>query len=321
MDIINIFSSSVGPVIAIAGVGYLLALGKEIDPRPLNTVVVYILMPALVFHSLAVTELAASTLARVAVGISAFTAAMWIVAEAFGRITGEQEPALSALILVVIFSNAGNLGIPVSDFAFGETGRQTAVLFVAVQSVLMYTLGVYIASRSSGSSGLEGVRRVFYIPLAYAVVVALALRVLNLVPPSDTAVMQSIQLVGDASIPIMLLILGIQLAHTDTATAASRAWLPTVLKMGIAPIIGLGIAIFIGFENPTVARVFILETAMPAAVTPLVLIIEFAGDIRSEGILVSEYVSTCVFLTTVLAVPILTVLISILQSDIINAIL
>ncbi|MFC6768993.1 AEC family transporter [Natrinema soli] len=316
-DLLGIFGSAIGPIVAIAAVGYVLATVKEIDPEPLNTAVVYVLAPALVFHSLAVTELEAATLLRVTVGIGLFTAAMWGIAEVAGRAIGEREPALSGLVLVAIFCNSGNLGIPVSDFAFGEVGRQTAVLFLSVQSVLMYTVGVYVASRSSGSAGLEGVRRVFYIPLAYAVIAALLARALDIVPPADTAAMETLQLVGDASIPLMLLILGIQLARADTASAASRAWPATALKMGLAPVVGLGIALLIGFENPTVARVFVLETAMPAAVTPLILVIEFAGSARSEGVLVSEYVSTCVFLTTVLAIPVLTVLIAILQSGVI----
>ena len=313
-DLVGIFASAVGPIVAIAGVGYVLATVKEIDPEPLNTAVVYVLAPALVFHSLAVTELEAATLLRVTVGIAAFTAAMWAIAEVVGRAVGEEEPALSALVLVAIFCNSGNLGIPVSDFAFGEVGRQTAVLFLSVQSVLMYTVGVYVASRSSGSAGLEGVRRVFYIPLVYAVVAALGARALHIVPSADTAAMETLQLVGDASIPLMLLILGVQLARTDTASAVSRAWPATALKIGVAPVVGLGVALALGFQNPAVARVFVLETAMPAAVTPLILTIEFAGNARSDGVLVSEYVSTCVFLTTVLAIPALTVLIAILQS-------
>ncbi|WP_226039992.1 AEC family transporter [Natrinema sp. DC36] len=316
-DLLGIFGSAIGPIVAIAAVGYVLATVKEIDPEPLNTAVVYVLAPALVFHSLAVTELEAATLLRVTVGIGLFTATMWGIAEVAGRAIGEEEPALSALVLVAIFCNSGNLGIPVSDFAFGEVGRQTAVLFLSVQSVLMYTVGVYVASRSSGSAGLEGVRRVFYIPLAYAVIAALLARALDIVPPADTAAMETLQLVGDASIPLMLLILGVQLARADTASAVSRAWPATALKMGIAPLVGLGVALLIGFENPTVARVFVLETAMPAAVTPLILVIEFAGSARSEGVLVTEYVSTCVFLTTLLAIPVLTVLIAILQSGVI----
>ncbi|MDS0476029.1 AEC family transporter [Natrinema sp. 1APR25-10V2] len=316
-DLLDIFASAVGPIVAIAGVGYVLATVREIDPEPLNTAVVYVLAPALVFHSLATTRLEASTLLRVAVGIGVFTAVMWMIAELAGRAVGEEEPALSALVLVAIFTNSGNLGIPVSDFAFGEVGRQTAVLFLSVQSVLMYTVGVYVASRSSGSAGLEGVRRVFYIPLVYAVVAALGARALDLIPPADTAAMETLQLVGDASIPLMLLILGIQLARSNTAAAVSRAWPATALKLGVAPVVGLGVALALGFQNPTVARVFVLETAMPAAVTPLILVIEFAGSARSDGVLVSEYVSTCVFLTTLLAIPALTVLIAILQSGIV----
>ncbi|WP_254521960.1 AEC family transporter [Natrinema caseinilyticum] len=316
-DLVDIFASAVGPIVAIAGVGYVLATVKDVDPEPLNTAVVYVLAPALVFHSLAVTELETTTLLRVAVGIAAFTAVMWAIAEAVGRIVGEREPALSGLVLVAIFCNSGNLGIPVSDFAFGEIGRQTAVLFLSVQSVLMYTVGVYVASRSSGSAGLEGVRRVFYIPLVYAVAAALIARSLDLVPSPETASMETLQLVGEASIPLMLLILGIQLARSNTTTAVSRAWPATALKLGVAPVVGLGIALLVGFRDPTVARVFVLETAMPAAVTPLILVIEFADGSRSKGIPVSEYVSTCVFLTTVLSIPALTLVIAILQSGVV----
>lgn len=317
VDLLGIFASAIGPIVAIAGVGYLLALRKDIDPEPLNTAVVYVLAPALVFHSLAVTELAPATLARIAVGVVALTAVMWGISEAFGRAVGQDEPMLSALVLVAVFANTGNLGIPVSDFAFGDVGRQTAVLFLSVQAVLMYTVGVYVASRSGGASGLAGVRRVFEIPLVYALVAALLARALGVVPPADGATMQAVKLVGDAAIPVMLLILGAQLARTDTAAAVSRAWTGTVLKLGVAPAVGLGVALALGFENPTVARVFVLESAMPAAVTPVILVVEFAGDARSGGVSVPEFVSTCVLVTTLLSIPLLTAIVAVLRSGVV----
>jgi len=315
-DLFGIFASAVGPIVAIAGAGYLLAVARDVDPQPLNTAVVYVLAPALVFHSLAVTELAAGTLARVAVGVVGFTAGMLAVGELVGRIAGYEDSMAGALLLVAAFSNSGNLGIPVSDFAFGDVGRQTAVLFLSVQSVLVYTAGVYIASRSGGSSGLAGVRRVFYIPLVYAVLAALGARGLGIVPPAETAGMEAIRLVGDAAIPVMLLILGVQLARTDTGAAVSRTWLGTALKLGVAPLVGLGVALALGFEDPTVARVFVLETAMPAAVTPVILVVEFAGEDRFGGVTVPEYVSTCVLVTTLASVPLLTAVIALLQSGI-----
>jgi len=151
-------------------------------------------------------------------------------------------------VLVAIFCNSGNLGIPVSDFAFGEVGRQTArpPLGPVRADVHRRRLRRLPEQRSAG---FEGVRRVFYIPLAYAVIAALLARALDIVPPADTAAMETLQLVGDASIPLMLLILGIQLARADTASAVSRAWPATALKMGVAPVVGLGIALLIGFEN------------------------------------------------------------------------
>ncbi|MFB6268848.1 MAG: AEC family transporter [Halobacterium sp.] len=317
VDVAGIFLGAVGPIAAIAAVGYLLSRTQGVDPRPLNTAVVYVLAPALVFHSLAVTSLDASTLLKLAAGIVLFTGAMWVVAEGFGRATGGREPMLSALVLVAIFSNTGNLGIPVSDFAFGDVGRQTAVVFLSVQSVLVYTVGVYVASRSGGEAGLSGVRRVFRLPLVYAVVAALAARALGVVPPVDNAGMEALKLVGDASIPVMLLVLGIQLQRTDTGTAVSRSWSAVALKLGLAPLVGVGVALAVGFADPTVARVFVLETAMPAAVTPVILVTEFAADVREAGVSVPEYVSTCVLVTTLLSVPLLTLLIAVLQSGVI----
>ena len=316
VDVVGIFFGAVGPIVAIAAVGYLLSRTQGVDPRPLNSAVVYVLAPALAFHSLAVTSLAAGTLLRLTAGIVLFTVAMWAVTEGVGRAIGGSEPMLSALVLVAIFSNAGNLGIPVSDFAFGAVGRQTAVVFLSVQSVLVYTVGVYVASRSGGSAGLSGVKRVFRLPLVYAVAAALAARALDVVPPVDNAGMEAVQLVGDASIPVMLLVLGIQLQRTDTGTAVSRSWSAVALKLGVAPLVGFAVALVVGFANPTVARVFVLEAAMPAAVTPVILVTEFAADVRSAGVSVPEYVSTCVLVTTLLSVPFLTLLIAVLQSGV-----
>ncbi|WP_336036478.1 AEC family transporter [Halobacterium yunchengense] len=314
VDVLGIFLGAVGPTVAIAAVGYALSAFRGVDPRPLNTVVVYVFAPALVFHSLAVSEFGAATLVRLAVAVVAFTLAMWVVAEGFGRAVGEREPLLSALVLVAIFSNAGNLGIPVSDFAFGPVGRQTAVVFLSVQSVLVYTVGVYAASRSGGDAGRSGVRRVFSLPLVYAVAAALAARALGVVPDPASASMEAVQLVGDASIPVMLLVLGIQLARTDTGAAVSESASATALRLGVAPVVAVGVAFAVGFQSPTVARVFVLEAAMPAAVTPVILVTEFAADARTGAVTVPEYVATCVLVTTLLGVPYLTALIAVLQS-------
>lgn len=160
---VSVFTTAILPIVAVGGVGYLLGSVRDVGTDGVNTVVVYVLAPALVFHSLVTTTLA-------------------------------------ALILVTAFPNTGNYGIPVSNFAFGGTGRATAVMALSVQAVLIYSLGVYIAGRGSGGMAAD-VRRVFGVPLVCAVVAALLARWLGVVPPIESTVMSTLQLVGDSAIP------------------------------------------------------------------------------------------------------------------------
>lgn len=150
----------------------------------------------------------------------------------------------------------------------------------------------------------------FRLPLLYAVVAAVLVRALGWVPTADGTAMETIGLVGDA-FPVMLLILGLQLADTD-ATAVTRSVTPSLLKLGAAPLVGVGLAL--GFEDPTVARVFVLECATPAAVIPLALTIEYADGVTVDGFTAPEYLSTVVFTTTVASVAVLTLVLAALEA-------
>ena len=173
------------------------------------------LVPALIFHSLATTTIGGETLAKVVVGVVCFLLAMVALAEGVGRLLREADPTKSALVLASTSPNSGNYGIPLSEFAFGGVGRATAVLFLAARSVVIYTLGVYIASRGSGERGLGAITAVLKLPLVYAVFLAIVARTLGVVPPVESTAMETLQLVGDSSIPLMLLLVWIELAGAD----------------------------------------------------------------------------------------------------------
>lgn len=316
MSLFDTFTTAILPIVTVSGVGVVLGRLRDVDVEPLNTVTVYVLLPALVFHSVATAAFDGATLARVGAATLAYFVVMLVVAEAAGRLLGESEPLLSALVLLSSFPNSGNYGIPLSTFAFGDTGRSTAVLFLAVQGVLTYTVGVYVAGRSGGTAGLAGMKRALRVPLVYAVVAAVAARWLGVVPPADGTAMQTVGLVGEASIPLMLLILGVYLAETDYGAVLGQVGSATALKTLVAPVVGVGVAVAVGFEDPTVARTFVLECATPAAITPLLLLVEFGGE-SVGGVSVAEYASTVVLVTTVLSVPALTVLVAALEAGLV----
>lgn len=317
MSLAGIFASAVAPIVAIGAVGYLLGWTRGLDVDPLNTVLVYVLVPALVFHSLATTTIDSRTILKVFAGVTAFVVVMTLLAEVAGRAAGVEEPLLSALVLESVYPNSGNLGIPLSAFAFGAVGRSTAVLFLAAQSVLIYTHGVYVAARTDAGSRLAGVRRVFAIPLVYAVVVAVGLRWLGVLPPADSNAMETLRLVGDSSIPLMLIMLGSQLVGTDVRAALGPVSLVNVLKLLVAPAVGLVVVLALGVENTTVARVFVLECATPAAITPLILVLEFGGDGEPTDLSASEFVSTTVLTSTLASMVTLTLLIAVLRSGVV----
>lgn len=311
----SVFVSAVLPVLSIAAAGYLLRSLRPIDIDPLNTVTLYVFLPALAAHSLLSSQLAGDLL-RLVAAILAFSALVFVAAIAVGLALGESGSRLSALAFVAAVPNVGNFGIPVSTFAFGATGGTVAVVFTVTQSVLTYTAGVYVAARGTGTEWRSRAGEVLRLPLVYVVVLAAGLRVTGIAPPTGGTTMQTLELVGNASIPTFLIVLGVQLAETEPA-AALRETVPSLaLRFLLAPAMGLTIALLVGFGESAVARTFVLLTAAPAAITPLVLLIEFGGD-SDRSPTAPEYHGTAVFLSTLLSIPVVTGLIVLLRSGIV----
>ena len=312
MSLLGIFATAILPIVAVAAVGYALGRYRDVEADALNAITVYVLAPALVVHSLATSELAGGTILAVVGAVCLFTAVMLAVGEAVGRLTGQREPMLGAFVLVAVFPNTGNYGIPLADFVFGPTGRSVAVLVTALEAVLLYTVGIYIAARGGDSHPLTDMKRVLGVPLVYAVVVALAARFLGVVPPTESTLMQTLELLGNSSIPIMLLVLGIQLAGVDVEGTLRPVGVASGLRLLLAPVLAAAVVLLLGFEDPTVARAVVLLLATPTGVTTIILVGAFS-DV-GDGLAPGEFTSATVFVTTVASVLTVTALVAALKA-------
>jgi predicted permease len=315
-SIVTVLTSAVGPPLSIAAAGYLLGRWKDVDVEPLSTVTVYLLLPALVFHSIVTMPIDPATVGSLVATMVVFTGILAGIAVTVGTLAGESGLTLRAGAIAAAIPNAGNFGIPVATFAFGAVGRTTAVLFVLVQNVLMYTVGVYVLSRGGETEGrLAALRRVFELPLTYAVLAAGAVLALGVVPPADGPAMGTIEMAGDASIPVFLVILGIQLADMRPGSALQRT-LPMVgVKVLVAPLVALGVVLAVGVTDSVAARSFVMLAAGPSGVVPLVLSIEFGSEDGNE-ISPADYVGTVIFLTVLGSLPVVTGLIVLLQTGV-----
>ena len=115
----------------------------------------------------------------------------------------------------IAFPNAGNLGLPLSLYAFGPEGLGYAIVFFSTSSVANFTLGQAI---SAGRANWRGLVRQ---PILYAVALGIALSYGQVEAPAWLAA--TISLIGDMTVPLMLLMLGSSLGQLkDRLVRASR---------------------------------------------------------------------------------------------------
>ena len=116
------------PIFLAAGMGAIFWRVFRPDVRSVARVAFFILSPCLVFSSLSANALPASDFWQLA-GFAATTvlvggALAWVA----GRILRLRRSMLAALMLTCMFVNAGNYGLSINLFAFGESAMARGVV-------------------------------------------------------------------------------------------------------------------------------------------------------------------------------------------------
>jgi predicted permease len=296
-----IFNNNIFPILLVVGSGYLAGKFLEINPRSLSQAAFYIFSPCLIFTSLTRNDLGLSDIWRMA-ALTALTLLLtgglaWLT----GRLLRLERRMQAALLLTVMFSNAGNYGLSLNRFAFGELALAYASLYFVISAVLMYTLGTIVASL--GSAPLkQALTSLLKVPVIYAVLLAVAFNSLGgeqLPLPVDRAV----TLLGDASIPVLLVLMGLQLQRMQWNGQNLALLVSNGLRLLIAPAVAFGLALVFGLSGAAL-QAAITESAMPTAVITTILATEF--DVEPS------FVTTAVFTSTLLSPFTLTPLLALL---------
>lgn len=294
--LVNIIS----PIVLVAAVGFILAKKLGIDARSLSRTMLYFFTPALVFASTYRADLNAEYLS---IGVFAIliTLLMLIVAWAIAKGMRYDRLTSSGFMLGVLFVNAGNYGLPLILFAFGEEGLSRAAFYFTMSAIFTQTLGIFVAARGRASAR-EALLNVFKLPLVYAVVLGLVLNLAHITVPEF--LMKSVDLAKDGAIPVMLVILGIELARVTIENDRSVIVLATCTKLVLVPVFAFPLAAMMGLTGVTRA-VCIIEASMPTAVMASIVAVEF--DARPK------LVTSIIFATTLASIVTLTILLGVLK--------
>jgi predicted permease len=245
--------------------------------------------PILVFNLLLHTELNSGEILATMGYTVMLAAVIGLLALALGWLLHFERPILMAIILTAAFGHTGNYGLPLVSFAFGKQALAFASLYFVTTSILFNTFGVLIASL--GHMDLKtAALGLFKVPAVYGVALAALLNQLHLLLPTPLA--RTIDLAANGSIPLMIVLLGLELSRVTWSHSVGPIGVSVALRLLAAPLIGLLLGAFFGFQGAA-RQGNITESAMPAAVTNTVLATEYGLD--------TSLVTAMVFVGTILS--------------------
>ena len=271
--------SPVVPVFVLTAVGYIFARYRKINLEPITEYVVYLGAPALVFTSLATKPLYAADIAVVTAAALAILAFVGLLIFLYSLATGFSSPGFT---LPVLFMNAGNMGIPLTLFAFGEAGLQRGTLFYVVITLVHNTLGIYLLGGGSGAG------EIFRLPLIYAAVAGLVCNLFQLKMPEP--VFQSLSALGLSVIPLMLVSLGYRLYSIGSLTLG-HSLAGAAIRVGGGFAAAYLFTALLGIDGVN-RQVVILYGSLPSAVINFMLTEKYGRD--------PELAASIIFFSTVL---------------------
>src|SRR5687768_11320504 len=171
-DLVSVFASDLLPIFVIAGIGFALARWLKASATTLSHVVFYTLLPCLAFRLLVDTVATGRQFGRMVLLAVLVMIVMAMVGALLSVVLQLSRTDASAFLLVVMFSNGGNYGLPVVSFAFGEEALSYGAVFFLTGSVLINTVGAFLAAagRRNVRSALTSVLR---IPAIYGIAAAM----------------------------------------------------------------------------------------------------------------------------------------------------
>jgi predicted permease len=211
------------PVFAIVAVGYLYSRWRQPDMTAANHINMTVLLPALIFHVLSGKDFQLAEYGWLALGGIAVVLGSGLLALLAAKVA---RLSPRTFVPPMMFTNSGNIGLPLAVFAFGEAALPAAVVLFLVENGLHFTLGTWLMDHRAP------LRKVLIQPIVAATLIGIAFSLFRWDVP--TPVRETVNLLGQASIPLLLFALGTRLTRIDFSE-----WRIGVLGAVLCPLTGV----------------------------------------------------------------------------------
>lgn len=272
LELLQIFIDNIAPILMIAAVGYTIGRRLRVDPRPVGRILYNVLSPALVFQSISTSKITGEEVAQIFLVMALFILIMggsaWLI------MRGNSKVERAAVMLGATCANNGNFGLPLISFAFGQEVFARAVVVFIAFTIFNYTTGVFIAS-SGRKPPRQAALNILFVPAVYAAAAGLIVNFTGFTLPPVLA--RPVLLISQGTVPMMLIMLGLQLAHSANLTRMGVVGVGVGLRLLVSPIVATILVLLVGLNAPATIAV-IMQTSMPVAVATIILASEFELD-------------------------------------------
>lgn len=264
---------------------------KQEGKQTLSNLLLYLVVPAMIVHSYMMEfseEILHNLLAAFGMSILAILIGTAITLLLTARRKDRRVPIFR---FACVFSNAAYMGFPLISALFGSEGLLYASAYVTVFNILLWTMGYGMVSGSSNPK--EVARSLLHTPVLYAMVVGLAIYLLQI--PVPNLIAQPIDLLSGMNTPLSMLITGMLIAAGDLKSIVydQHIWKLAALRMVLIPAVCVAVFALLGFHGMSAQVVLLLECCPAAAITS-VFAVQFGHEER--------FAAGSVVLTTLLSI-------------------
>lgn len=299
-ELLRIFLNVLAPVFLLVLLGYSIGPRLNLDGRTLSRFAYYILTPAFIFNILSTAQIEAELATRMALFMVTVYSISALIAFVVARLFRRSAQMTAAFVMLAVFGNVGNFGLPIIQFAVGPEGLLPATVYFLANLVLAFIVCV-TAANFGRSNLLNTFREVLKTPALLALPPAILVNWFQLAVPPIVA--RPVELLAAALIPTMLVVLGVQLASAGIPHPNLDMLLAIAIRLISGPLLAFALVGAFGISDLE-RDVGILQASMPTAV--------LVSIIALENRLLPEFVTATVLLSNVLSVFTLTIVIALL---------
>jgi predicted permease len=253
----------IAPILFCALIGFIWARTRQpFNQEFVSQLVLWVGSPCLIIGTLGKVDVSAAELAEVAIAVLLMlvsTVCLSLLALKLLNLP------VRAFLNSLVFPNTGNMGLPLAMFAFGEQGLALALAIFILVSFSHFSLGVAFLS---GGSPIRGSLRS---PIVYAGALAMLLILTGYKLPLWLG--NTVSLLGQISIPLMIFTLGVSLASLQVGDV-KRSTVLALLRLGIGFAVGLAICEGLDLQGAMRGAVLI-QSGMPVAVFNYLLALRY----------------------------------------------